>query len=101
MKTAKISEAKNNLSRLLKYVKRGGRVRIYDRDTPVADLVPVELPPTKDDDERHLESLVRRGLASPPKDRSPFPPELLRPGGPPDPKGLLLKALLEERRTGR
>ena len=37
-----IAEAKNRLSELLAAVRRGARYRIYDRDTQVADLVPVD-----------------------------------------------------------
>lgn len=40
MKKANISHVKNHLSRYLDYVRRGGTVRILDRDVPVADLVP-------------------------------------------------------------
>jgi prevent-host-death family protein len=100
-KTVKIAEARNNLSRLLAYVKKGGRVRILDRTTPVADLVPVEKPEEDADDEdwRYLKRLARRGVLRLGKP-GPFPEELLEPG-PPDPEGNLLKALLEERRTGR
>jgi antitoxin (DNA-binding transcriptional repressor) of toxin-antitoxin stability system len=98
VKHIKISDAKNNLSRHLKYIQRGGRIRILDRDRPVADLVPVGVY-DDDSDEALLASLERRGLAR----RgigSGLVKELLRPG-PPDPKGEVLKALLEERRRPR
>jgi len=99
MKLVKISEAKNNLSRYLRYVRRGGRIRILDRDTPVADLVPVETTGSQDEDDLLLASLERRGIVRRGKG-GPIPPEILEPG-PPDPQGQVLQALLEERRQGR
>jgi prevent-host-death family protein len=100
VKQVKISEAKNNLSRYLKYVARGGCVRILDRDVPVADLVPIEPTATADDDDRVLADLARRGLIRR-GEPGPLPAELFRPG----PRGkrgkrsgaLVLAALLEDR----
>jgi len=99
MKEAKIAQLKNNLSSYLKYVRKGGRVRVLDRDEPVADLVPVSPQGGGDEGEtesrlRSLESrgIVRRGGAG-------LPPDLLvAPEGPP---AGALDALLEERKTGR
>lgn len=99
MKIVRISEAKNNLSRLLHYVRRGGRVRILDRDTPVADLVSVEPSMAGDDEEALLQSLARRGLIRLGKG-GPLPRELLTPG-PGGPEAGVLDELLEQRRTGR
>jgi len=79
MKAVKISEAKTNLSQYLRYVQRGGTVRIYDRDTPVADLVPVE-PVAGQDDEAFLASLIRRGVIRPARERGPLPADFLEPG---------------------
>lgn len=79
MKSVKIGEAKNKLSEYLRYVRRGGRVRIYDRDTPVADLVPVE-PVGGQDDDALLASLVRRGVIRPARERGPLPPEFFEEG---------------------
>lgn len=36
----KIADLKNNLSRHLARVRRGGEITVYDRDTPVARIVP-------------------------------------------------------------
>ncbi len=99
MKLVKISEAKNHLSRHLEYVRRGGRVRILDRDTPVADLVPVEHAGADGDDERWLAAQERRGILTRGKGGPP-PADLLRPG-PGGSRAGAVDALLEERRGGR
>ncbi|MBI4701177.1 MAG: type II toxin-antitoxin system prevent-host-death family antitoxin [Deltaproteobacteria bacterium] len=99
MKLVRIADAKNNLSRHLEYVRAGGRVRILDRNTPVADLVPVDTVEGDDEDAALLRSLARRGIVRL-GDASPFPNDLLRPG-PSDPESRLLAALLAERRQGR
>jgi prevent-host-death family protein len=100
MKTVRIAEAKNNLSRYLKYVQRGGRVRILDRDVPVADLVPIEASADLGDD-AWLADLAQQGVVHP-GDGGPLPAELFRPG----PRGRdrgrgVLRALLDERAAGR
>ena len=99
MKTVNISDAKNNLSRHLEYVRRGGRVRILDRNTPVAELVPIEPGAEPADDEELLAALERRGLARRGKG-GPLPAALLRPG-PGGPKAGVVEALLAEREDSR
>jgi prevent-host-death family protein len=79
MKAVKVSQAKNNLSQYLRYVRRGGRVRIYDRNTPVADLVPVE-PVAAQDDEALLASLIQRGIVRPARKRGPLPADFFERG---------------------
>ena len=54
MKVVKIGDAKNNLSRYLAFVRRGGRIRILDRETPIADLTPVDLQTDGGDDDQSL-----------------------------------------------
>lgn len=98
MKNAKISELKNNLSRLLAYVRRGGRVRVFDRDRPVADLVPCELPGSGDAGdarlrELELEGILRRGTGRLPEG---FLEQRL-----PKTKVSVLEALLDERAEAR
>ena len=44
MKKAKIGELRNGLSRYLDHVRAGGSVVVYDRDTPIAEIVPVHVP---------------------------------------------------------
>lgn len=63
MKEAKISEIKNQLSRYLAFVRRGEEVRILDRQTPVAKLVPI-LARTNDADagDAALLDMERKGL---------------------------------------
>ncbi len=41
MKTMKVSELKAKLSEALRLVRRGGIVRVLDRETPVAELRPI------------------------------------------------------------
>lgn len=68
MTTASISYAKNNLSALLQLVRVGERVLITDRGVPVAYLAPVPVTAEPGPESgQALESLVRRGLAVPPK----------------------------------
>jgi antitoxin (DNA-binding transcriptional repressor) of toxin-antitoxin stability system len=100
MKQANVSQLKNRLSRYLSYVKRGGIVRVFDRDRAVAELVPVgratgagstELEAILDDLERR--GVVRRGSGT-------LPAELLD-GELPHATGSVMDALLAERREGR
>lgn len=97
MKSAKVSEVKARLSAYLARVKAGDEVVITERGTPVAKLVPV--PPGVEDEEAHLARLERAGLLTRAKRKLPrgFWDEPI----PKDPDGLILKALLEERREGR
>ena len=41
MKTVRIAELKAHLSAYLKAVRKGTRLRILDRETPIAELVPL------------------------------------------------------------
>ena len=41
MKTAKIAELKAHLSKYLRMVRKGERVLVFDRDEPIAQLVPI------------------------------------------------------------
>lgn len=42
MNAVKIADLKNNLSRHLARVRKGGEITVLDRDTPVARIVPFE-----------------------------------------------------------
>lgn len=95
MKKAKVAELKNGLSRYLAHVKRGGTVLVFERDRPVARLVPVGQVRGKGDDrlaELERRGIVRRGTGS--------VREWLRKHRPVRVGGGVLKALLEERRSG-
>ena len=102
MKKAKIGELRNGLSRYLDHVRAGGSVVVYDRDTPIAEIVPLRRSKSrskKDLDEERLARLERRGairrgtgdLAEWFKTHKPI--EI--PGG-----AGVLDALLEERESG-
>ena len=64
MKKAKIAELRNGLSRYLDHVRAGGSVIVYDRDTPIAEIVPLTHSKTsskQDRDEERLARLERKG----------------------------------------
>lgn len=97
MKTAAVSELKASLSKYLSRVKAGEEVLITDRGKAIAKIVPLErrarkIPP-------HLLELERAGLVR--IGSGKLPPGFWKWERPKDPKGLALKALLEERREGR
>jgi prevent-host-death family protein len=99
MKVANLTDAKNDLSRLVERARRGERVRILVRGVPAADLVPVERDPADSGwEEAELAELERRGVIR----RGPggIPPALARPG-PRVKGGGAVAVLLEERRGGR
>lgn len=60
MKTASVTESKNGLSRLLRQVRAGKSVLIFDRNVPVARLEPVSAASLPDD--QRLLALERQGL---------------------------------------
>ncbi|MGH7813834.1 MAG: type II toxin-antitoxin system Phd/YefM family antitoxin [Candidatus Binataceae bacterium] len=66
MKRAKIAELRNGLSRYLDYVRAGGNVIVCDRDTPIAEIVPLSHAPrgkrTAESGETRLERLERKGI---------------------------------------
>lgn len=66
VRTAKLSDVKNDLSRIVEEVRRGGRVRILVRGVAAADIVPIESAPTDyAEDMAALErsGSIRRGKA--------------------------------------
>lgn len=99
MKTATITEAKNQLSALLDRVRHGETIVITDRGRPVARLVSA-LTGAADDPEGRLARLERRGGLR--RATAPPPRTLIRRKLPKTkkPSGVL-DALLEERREGR
>jgi prevent-host-death family protein len=96
MKIAAVSELKARLSEYLNQVKAGMEVLITDRGNPVARLVPLSR--SKDLKESFVrmekEGLIRIGSGKLPKN-------FWRMHRPDDSNGMVLKALLDERETGR
>jgi prevent-host-death family protein len=94
MKTATISQTKNQLSALLDLVRHGETIVITERDRPVARLEPIESsdPSTADGRLLRLEraGIVCRGEGGVVSDLLAPPPRPLRGGD-------ILQALLEER----
>lgn len=100
MKVANLTEVKDELSRYVDFVRRGERVRILVRGTPVADLVPVgeqaEEPGEGWTDEE-LSDLERKGVVR--RGSGAFPAELSKPG--PAVKGTDVARMLIEERAKR
>ena len=96
MKIAAVSKLKAYLSEYLNQVKAGNEVLITDRGKPVARLVPISRTKAPGEPLARMEKqgLIRLGSGKLPKDFWAMP-------RPEDPKGLVLKALLEEREEGR
>jgi len=96
MERATISQIKNHLSAFLRKVRNGETILIMYRNRPIARLE--GLPPTLDADgwlaRLEAQGLIRRALKSPLRLSD-------HPAAPPDPEGLAVQALLEERESGR
>src|SRR5437773_10353252 len=97
MKKAKVGELKNGLSRYLAHVKRGGTVVVFERDRPVAHLVPVPPADRRTHDADRLDRLEREGLIRRGKGDMA---QWLRKHPPVRGTSGVLKALLDERRSG-
>jgi len=99
-----ISEIKNRLSYYLRLVRGGEQIEILDRSTPLARIIHVSQAETENNKTAWIKEMEGLGIVTPPKKKG-FPPELLvrekvilaREKDEP----AVLKALLEERRTGR
>ena len=96
MKTAAISEVKARLSEYLVRVKAGEEVLITDRGRPIARLAPLARAAMAKETLARMErqGLIKLGAGKLPKDFWKRPRVE-------DPKGLVRKALLEEREAGR
>jgi prevent-host-death family protein len=93
MKTATITEVKNQLSAIIDRVRAGESVIVTDRGQPVATIEPVR---ADADDAARLVRLERSGIVRPAsKPPPPLPTEL--PGA----KASAVEALIDERRSGR
>jgi prevent-host-death family protein len=96
MKTAAVSKLKAYLSDYLNQVKAGTEVLITDRGKPVARLVPISRTKTTGESLTRMEKqgLIKLGSGRLQKDFWALP-------RPEDPKGLVRRALIEEREGGR
>ena len=97
MKTATITEAKNQLSALIDRVRSGESILITDRGRAVARIEPVVTASDATGRRERLEraGLARGGTAPPPLDRIEQPgPRLPRAAS-------AVQAVLDERRSGR
>lgn len=92
METAAVSKLKAHLSDYLNRVKAGVEVLITDRGKPIARLVPISRVKTPREALTRMEKqgLIKLGSGKLPKGFWTMP-------RPEDPKGLVLKALLQER----
>ena len=99
-----ISEIKNRLSYYLRLIRGGEQIEILDRNTPLARMIHVSQADTENNQAPWIKEMQQLGIVTPPKKKG-FPPELLtrkrviltRQTKKPD----ILKALMEERRSGR
>ena len=114
MQAVKIADLKNNLSRHLARVRRGGELTVLDRDTPVARIVPFAHPgsggnraPDRPGDRagatERVAALAREGVLSPGDSRAVADwvkdhRRVVRPAGTPSAVGLLLEMRREPRR---
>ena len=96
MTVTTVSKLKASLSEFLRRVKAGEEVLVTERGHVIARLSPPASSPALPESLRALESrgLVKLGTGKLPKDFWHMP-------RPKDPKGLVMKALLEERADGR
>jgi prevent-host-death family protein len=69
MRTANIGTLKNQLSAYLKFVRNGEEVIVYDRNVPVARILPFELAAGYDAEEA---ALIAAGIMTPPLDPNPM-----------------------------
>ena len=98
MKKAKIAELKNNLSRYLEHVRGGGTVVVFDRDQPVARIVPLPHGPRDGGGgAERLARLERRGMI---RRGTGGLPQWLGRRRPPRLRGSVLRDLLREREKG-
>jgi len=91
-----VSKLKASLSAFLRRVKAGEEVLVTERGRVIARLSPPAASPALPESLREMErqGLLRLGTGKLPRDFWQMP-------RPKDPKGLVMKALLEERAEGR
>jgi prevent-host-death family protein len=100
MKSASVTEVKNNLSKYLEQVKNGEAVLITERGVVIARIESVRTRQDKTADEARLARLERAGVIT--RGRGPIPAELINASRPKLKKGAsAVEALLDERRRSR
>ncbi len=97
MKSASVSTLRATLGACLAWVKAGEEVMVTERGKPIAKII--LLPQSASDQQSHLRSLERAGLARP--GAGALPEGFWDLPRPKDAQGAGLQALLEERDTGR
>lgn len=95
MKTVPVAELKASLSAYLRQVKAGEDVLVTERGRPIARLTPAGTAAWP----AHLEAMAAQGLIT--AGTAKLPTGFWRLPRPKDPKGLVMRALLEEREDGR
>lgn len=98
MKTATLTDTKNNLSALIDQVRHGETILILDRGRPVARLISV-LAEESTAPEGRVERLERQGILH--RAQNVKSPQLFSRPRPRLREGSILETLLEERRAGR
>lgn len=112
MNAVKIADLKNNLSRHLARVRRGGEIAVFDRDTPIARIVPfahtekTARGASDREDTRaadRIADLARQGIVSPGDPRAVAAwvddhRPIRRPKGSPSAVNILLEMRRESRR---
>jgi prevent-host-death family protein len=99
MKTASVTEVKNNLSKFLEAVRSGESVLITDRGVPVARIESVRSDPTESAEQARLTRLERAGLLR--RGRTVSRKLLAETPAPLKKGASAVEMLLEERREGR
>jgi prevent-host-death family protein len=95
MRTVPVAELKASLSAYLRHVKAGEDVLVTERGRPIARLTPAGAAGWP----AHLEDLEAQGLIR--AGAGKLPRGFWRLPRPKDPKGLVMRALLLERESGR
>ena len=95
MKTVPVAELKASLSAYLRRVKAGEDVLVTERGRPIARLTPAGSAGWPS----HLQSMEAQGLIT--AGVGKLPSGFWRLPRPKDPKGLVMRGLLEERQRGR
>ncbi len=97
MATVGVARLKARLSAFLARVRSGEEIVVTDRGVPVARIVAIRS--AGDDDEKRLERLERDGKIR--RGRGELPPGFFDLPRPSDARGLVRRALIEEREEGR